>query len=115
MRMLEVTYEPILPEEALELAVRKVLYAENSLLQTHENPFFTQEIDIGTMHLIANSAVDFFMEMVSGTYDFDEVERFRNINTSEELAEEHLEHKERFFGKGKTSCALHLFQTSLTK
>ena len=115
MKMSEVTYEPILPEEALELAARKVLYAENSLLQTHEDPFFTQEIDIGTIHLIANSAVDFFMEMVSGTYDFNEVERFRQINTSEELAEEYSENKERFFGKGKTSCALHLFQALLTK
>ena len=107
-----ITYPPIDANEALELAIRKILCDENTAIVTMSD----EGIDIDHLQYIANDGVDFFAEMLSGTYSLEEVNRYQyNTNSSEQLAASYAEQKEVHFGKGKQSCVLRLFQNLLTK
>lgn len=106
----EIRYEPIDANEALELACRQILFEENNVIVG-----VAQDITLNKLSYIANRGLDFFVEMLSGSYAPEEVDRYRHINTTEELAAAYAEQKEVHFGKGKQSCALHLFQHLLTK
>jgi hypothetical protein len=107
----ELTFSPVDIDEALELAIRKILYEENSLLVEAEQ----DDINIDKMCYIADGGFDFFIGMISGNYIPEQVDRYRYINPSEILLEAYPDRKKFHFGKVKKSCVLHLFQNLLTK
>lgn len=101
--------------EALELAVRHILYMENMLLLEHG-----RELNIGHIEETAKKGVKTFIELVeinktTNKRILNKLRQLRDMNPSEELAEENPELKESIFGKKQKSCVLRSFQTLLTK